>query len=123
METSFGDREFISGTDNGKLPRMSALQIRECLIVEFPVAIRAVQETSKLIAHDIDTTPRTIEGQRQGQHLPSLPVGLALARKYPHIKKLFLRLMDAETGDSGEDPTRVLNEIQRLAASLTGGTR
>lgn len=99
---------------------MSALAIKECLIVEFPRAIRQVQETAKVIALNIDTTPRAIEGQRQGEHLPSLHVGLALARQYPHIKKLFMKLMDAETGESGEDPTWIVSEINRLSQKLIG---
>jgi hypothetical protein len=97
---------------------MSALAIKECLIVEFPLAIRMVPESAKVIAFNIDTTPRAIEGQRQGEHLPSLPVGLALARQYPHIKKLFMKLMDAETGESGDDPARIVDEIHRLTQKL-----
>lgn len=97
---------------------MSALAIKECLIVEFPRAIRQVQETAKVIALNIDTTPRAIEGQRQGEHLPSLAVGLALARQYPHIKQLFMKLMDAETGESGDNPAQIISEIHRLTQKL-----
>lgn len=117
---SFGKCASKSGTEQRKVPGMSALAIRECLIVEFPRAIQQVQETAKVIAWNVDTTKRAIEGQRQGEHLPSLPVGLALARQYPPIKKLFLKLMEAETGDSGDEPAAILDQIQKLAAKLAG---
>lgn len=123
METSFGIGKNGRATSHGKLPRMSALQIRECLVVEFPRLLRAVPETAKEIALDIDTTPRTIEGQRQGEHLPRLDVGLALGRRYPQIRELYNRLMDAETGDSGDDPAHIVDQIQKLTQRLLNQRR
>lgn len=115
---SFGIPPSKPRTHSGKLPGMSALAIKECLIVQFPPLLRAVPDTAKEIAQDIEATPRAIEGQRQGEHLPSLPVGLALGRKFPQIRELFNRLMDAEAGDSGDDPARIVDEIHRLTQKL-----
>lgn len=104
-----------------KLPRggrvSSALAIRDEMLVEFPR--RMPSEPAKVLARKIGATPRAIEGHRQGEHLPSLPVGIALGRRERPIREFLLRLMHAEMGDSGEDPSRVINEsIEYLNALL-----
>ena len=99
----------------GKLPRgqrmTSALAIRETLMTSFPDLMP--EKPAKVVAREIGATPRTIKGQKEGDHVPSLHVALALAQRYPHIREFLSRLMAAETGDSGEDPSLVLNDELR----------
>lgn len=96
-----------------------ALAIERDLMQEVPSAIQRIKGSAKVIALKLGKTPRCIEGLRQGQHIPSLPVALALARICPDFRELLKRHMDAETGESGEDPSRVLAEIQRLLQQRT----
>ena len=90
-----------------------ALAIERDLLEEIPGAVQRIKGTAKIIALKLGKTPRCIEGIRQGQHIPSLPVALALAKLDPQFRDMLKRHMDAETGN-GEDPAAVLNEIQRL---------
>lgn len=91
----------------------AALAIRKTLVDELPALMP--RESAKVIAFKVGTTPRCIHGLRQGEHVPRLDVALALAREYPPIRKMFVHLMDAETGESGEDPAQVFAQIVRLA--------
>lgn len=101
----------------------SALSIRRELRDAMPAALIGIKEPAKVIAFRIDATPRAVEALRQGEHIPSLPVAIALARQYPQFKALLHQLMDAQTGDSGEHPARVIDEIERLLIALREQTR
>lgn len=94
-----------------------ALAIERDLLAEMPSAIQRIKGSAKVIALKLGKTPRCVEGLRQGQHIPSLPVALALARIDPHFRALLKRHMDAETGDSGEDPQRLASEIAEFLMS------
>ena len=115
MEESFGVRKTKSGTLHRRVLRMGlALAIERDLMNEVPGAIQRIKGSAKVIALKLGKTPRCIEGLRQGQHIPSLPVALALARLDPQFREVLKRHMDAETGESDENPARVLDEIQKL---------
>lgn len=121
---SFGERGNFSRTTHRKLTgreMSTALAIREDLLRELPPLVQQLPESAKIIAFKTGTTPRCIEGARQGEHLFSLHVALALGKKYKPIRDLFNRLMDAETGDSGENPIRVAHELQALADRILAG--
>ena len=113
---SFGDYGPKSGTFHRKLTgtHVPAPLIKEELMVAVPNLVRAIPKSAKVIAFRTGTTPRCIEGIRGGEHLPSLPVALALARECPDMRELLTQFMDAETGDGPRGPDHVLNEIQRL---------
>ena len=96
----------------------AALAIRERLVSELPVLLQDNRESAKVIALKIGTTPRCVQGLRQGEHVARSDVLIALARKYPPVKKLLLDLMDAETGDSGDSPSEVLSKIQSLVRNI-----
>jgi hypothetical protein len=51
------------------------------------------------------------------QHIPRRAIGRDIPLRLPHpipVRAKVMEWMDASTGDSGNDPARVLNEIQRL---------
>jgi hypothetical protein len=97
-----------------------ALAVEQELIETLPAVVQRIREPAKVIAFKLGKTPRCVEGARQGEHLTSLPVAIALARLYPEFREYLTRLMDAETGESGEDPSFLMSEINRLAAKLAG---
>lgn len=102
------------GNFPGKLPTMSAaVAIREELKRELPPLLRLVHDSAKEAARKVGNTPRAVEAHRQDEELPRLDVGLAYARLYPDVRELFMRLMDAETGDSGENPAKVIDDFLR----------
>lgn len=106
-------RETDPRTVAGK--RMSAaLAIRTELAREIPALLHNVQQSAKVIAFRAGVTPRCIEALREQEHAPSAHVLLALAKQYPAVRALVMRLMDAETGDSGEHPAAVLDQIAKL---------
>ena len=101
------------------IDRMSAaLAIRDELVREVPRLLQAERESAKIIALRAGVTPRCVEGLREHEHAPSAHVLLALAKQYPTVRALVLRLMDAETGDSGESPAAVLDQIAKLVSRV-----
>lgn len=100
-----------------------AVAIRQELKRELAPTLRRVSEPAKVIAFKVGNTPRAVEAHRQDEELPRLDVGLAYGRLYPEVKALYLKLMDAEMGESGEDPNVVLYEIQRMIAQKLAGRR
>ncbi|MBN9497836.1 MAG: hypothetical protein J0H39_13855 [Alphaproteobacteria bacterium] len=72
------------------------------------------REPAKVIAFKTAATPRSAANWQEGLHLPQVPHFIMLARQYPELRAKVLEWLDASTGDSGEDPSRVLNEIHRL---------
>lgn len=72
------------------------------------------REPAKIIAFKATATPRTAANWQEGLNLPQVPHFIMLARQYPELRAKVLEWLDASTGDSGDDPSRVLNEIQKL---------
>jgi hypothetical protein len=91
----------------------AAMAIRRALVDELPALMP--REPAKVIALKIGTTPRCIHGLRQGEHVARADVLLALGKRYPAIRQKIMELMDAETGESGDDPSAVLSQIAQLA--------
>lgn len=92
----------------------SALAIKEEMRRDVPVILASVREPCKIIAFDAGITERGFEKNKAGESLPSLPVAIAYAKRIPAFREYLLRWLDAATGDSGEDPSRVLADIERL---------
>jgi hypothetical protein len=117
VESSFGNRGNKFGTSPRKFRRMTAALLLEREMRDFiPTAVRRAG-TAKVVALFADTTPRTVENWSDGQNLPSAPALISMARHIPELRAKVMEWMDASTGDSGNDPARVLNEIQRLLSS------
>lgn len=72
------------------------------------------REPAKVVAFKGGATQRSAENWQGGACLPQVPHFFALARQYPELKAKALEWLDASTGESGEDPARVLDEIARL---------
>lgn len=84
----------------------AALALRD----ELPRALEQTREPAKILAFKAGVSKRTIESARRGEHVISAPALLSLAREYPQVRALVLRLI----GATDDDPSRVLNEIQKL---------
>ena len=91
---------------------MPAPMIKEELMEAVPDLMRAIPASAKIIAFNAGTTPRCIEGIRGGEHLPSLPVALSLAREHPAMRELLTQYMYGECVTRDTDD--VLDEIDRL---------
>lgn len=93
---------------------MGAVVALERQMREFiPTAVRRAG-TAKVVALFADSTPRAVENWSEGQNLPSAPALISMARHIPELRAKVIEWMDASMGGSGDDPSRVLNEIQRL---------
>jgi hypothetical protein len=104
-----------SGGKNGS-SMSAALHIRDDLAHMLPRVLRRTQEPAKVLAFKAGVSKRTVEGVRRGESEISAPALLALAREYPAVKALVLSLVDAETGDSGQNPAQILSQIATLVA-------
>lgn len=115
---SFSEDDNENGTFHRKFRRESkvnAVAAIEREMREFlPHVVRNSGHTAKVIALFTESTPRTVENWEQGQNLPSAPKLIVLAARYPELRQKLNEWMDAITGESGVDPARVLNEIERL---------
>jgi transcriptional regulator with XRE-family HTH domain len=78
-----------------------------------PKFVRDDPRSSKELARAADVTPRAIDGIRQGDHGPSVPTFMLLAREIPELKAWVLRWLEAER-DLDPDKDRLGNEIMRL---------
>ena len=65
------------------------------------------REPAKILAFKAGVSKRTIDGIRRGEHVISAAALLELARAYPPVKSLVMRLIGAEPGDD----TRILQQI------------
>lgn len=79
-----------------------------------PHVVRNSGHTAKVIALFTESTPRTVENWSDGQNLPSAPKLIVLAARYPALRQQINAWMDAISGTSGDDPAKVLNDIQRM---------
>lgn len=118
---SFGIEDKKSAKSSSVLPKLygkggmnSALAIKQDLKTRLPQVVQQIRESAKIIAFKVDTTDRAIEGIRSGEHLPSLAVALALARSYKPMRDLLRQYMDAQAGESGESPSKILNDVHQM---------
>lgn len=98
-------------------PMSAALAIHFALDRELPAAIRQIREPAKIISFKVGCSKRTVENARQGVCGISAENLLALAKQYPAVKKLVLRLIDAETGDDHETPAQLLERIRKMVSA------
>jgi hypothetical protein len=97
----------------------AALHIRDDLAHMLPRVLKRTHEPAKILAFKAGVSKRTVEGVRRGESEISAPALLALAREYPGVRALVLSLVNAETGDSGEHPAEILNQIAKLIQGRT----
>lgn len=96
---------------------MSAVALVEREMREFvPQIVRQSGETAKVIALFAETTPRTVENWGDGQCLPSAPRLIVLAAKYPALRQKVNEWMDAISGESGDDPRKILHDVYHMLA-------
>jgi hypothetical protein len=72
------------------------------------------RESAKVLAFRAGSTKRSAINWQNGDHLPSVPHFIALARQYPELKMKVLEWLEASTGENERDPAQVLNDIARL---------
>jgi hypothetical protein len=72
------------------------------------------RECAKVLAFKAGSTKRSAVNWQNGDHLPSVPHFIALARQYPELKSKVLEWLEASTGENERDPAQVLNDIARL---------
>lgn len=94
----------------------NALALKHEFRSRVPDLVRASGIPSKVLAFDIGITERGVEKIKGGDSLPSLPVAIAMAQRIPALREYLVRLMNAELGESGEDPARVLDELTKMLA-------
>lgn len=73
----------------------------------------AIREPAKVISIRTGITPRHAYNLREDIGQPKLawPYFIMLAKQYPQLRTKVLEWLEAETGDSGEDPQRLAAEI------------
>lgn len=96
--------------------RMSALALRIEQDLREMVPRVMARESAKIIAFRTGAVPRSVENWQAGVCLPQAPHLIALARQFPELRSKVLEWLEAETGDSGDDPSRVLDQIAKLIA-------
>lgn len=76
----------------------------------------ARREPAKVIALKTGITPRHVYNLREEVGQPNLgwPSFIALAKQYPELRMKVLEWLDASTGDSGDDPARLADEIAKF---------
>lgn len=116
---SFDKPENVNGTSPRKVRQVNAsvASIQQEYREIIPAVLRREPRSAKVIALFAGATPRAVENWREGFNGPSVPHFIALAREIPELKAKLLEWVNAQTGDSGDDPTKVLDEIQRLLIS------
>jgi len=96
----------MSDTPDGKIGMSAALALRE----EMPRALARTHAPAKILAFAAKVSKRTIEGVKRQEHVISAPALIELAKAFPEVKALVLRLI----GETESDPARVLNQIAKL---------
>ena len=97
----------------------AARNIRDDLAAMLPRVLARTHQPAKVLAFKAGVSLRTIEGVKRQEHAISAPALLALAREYPQVRALVLSLVQAETGDSGENPAAILDQIAKLVQGRT----
>ena len=90
----------------------AALAITETIERELPAILRQEREPAKVIAFKTGVSKRTVEAVRQAEHGISVGTLLALARQYPNVRALVLRLI----GETESDPARILEQIRKMVS-------
>jgi hypothetical protein len=110
---------FHSNRDKG-CSVSAALAMRDEIGAMLPRVLERTREPAKVLAFKVGVSKRTIESVKRNEHAISAGALIALAREYPGVKALVISLVNAETGDSGENPAAVLDQIHKLLAKVRG---
>lgn len=91
--------------------RMSAaLALRD----ELPRVLAGTNAPCKVLAFKARVSKRTIQGVKRQEHVISAPALIELAKAYPQVKALVLRLI----GETESEPSRALLQIQEILAKV-----
>lgn len=81
-------------------------------------ALKRDPRPAKVIALRIGATPRAVENWREGLNEPRGRMFFKLAMEVPELRGHALRWLDADNGN-GEDPAKLLDQIQKLLQART----
>jgi hypothetical protein len=101
----------MSDITSGKIGMSAALALRE----EMPRALARTHAPCKVLAFTAKVSKRTIEGVKRQEHVISAPALIELAKAYPEVRALVLRLI----GETESDPSKLLNQIAQLVQGRT----
>lgn len=93
---------------------MAALALDDDYCNSVADALKRDPRPAKVIALRIGATPRAVENWRDGLNEPRGRMFFKLAKEIPELKKIALRWLEADNGDSGEDPQRLAQEIAQF---------
>ncbi len=79
-----------------------------------PRLLRRRGPPAKLLAFRLGTTPRAVQNWAAGEHIPSMPAAIMLAREIPEFRVKMLEWLEASEGEIERDPTVILGEIHEL---------
>ena len=102
----------MSYPPSGKIGMSAALALRE----EMPRALARTHAPCKVLAFTAKVSKRTIEGVKRQEHVISAPALIELAKAYPEVRALVLRLI----GETESDPSRALLQIQEILSKVRG---
>jgi hypothetical protein len=107
-------RTFRGPAGNNRGRDVSALAIAKEYREIVPRVLRQDRRTAKIIALRVDSTQKSVENWREGINGPSVPYFIALAREIPELRRKVLEWLDADNGESGEDPQALAQEIAQF---------
>lgn len=106
--------EYRDGNRNIRGRDMSAaLAIHDTLKRELPAIVRQIREPAKVIQFKVGVSKRTVEAVRQAEHVISAAALLELARVYPSVKALVLRVI----GETESDPAKLIEQIRKMVSA------
>lgn len=83
----------------------AALALRD----ELPRVLARIHEPAKIISFKAKVSKRTIDGAKRGEHVVTAGALLELARLYPEVKSLVLKLI----GGVETDPAYLMHVLQK----------
>lgn len=86
-------------------PMSAALALRD----ELPRVLARTRAPSKVLAFAAHVSKRTIQGVKRQEHVISAPALIELARLYPEVKSLVLKLI----GGVETDPAYLMHVLQK----------
>jgi hypothetical protein len=91
----------------------SAMSMASVLRAELPEVFRRTHAPCKVLAFKAHVSKRTIQGINRGEHAISAAALLDLARVYPPVRSLVMRLIGAEPGEDAKLVSEIANMIAR----------
>lgn len=93
----------------------AALAIEQEFKELVPRTLQAKREPAKVIALRVGSTPRAVEGWRNGYHGPTVPHFLALAQQYPEIRAFIAKHLGFENAPNAK---ATLESIRKMLEAM-----